>query len=192
MSDDTVDRGEVEKRGPGRPRKNFYADLADQAAAQLAALKQPVAASPEPSAKVEVAAAPVKKGNRPWMGADRNHIGFKADGFRYRWVRKDQERIERNMEAGWIPVNRVNGQPSEPVELDPTVYGKVMQNGFVRGDRIAMALPEELAQDRDRWVRGRTEAQTIGLKRTLQNDMAREAPAGTAPAQVHGGITIIR
>ena len=192
MTDESMNVAEGEKRGPGRPRKNVYADLASEAALRAAQIRSPSAAPPSPSEKVELAASPpVKKGNRPWLGADRNYIGFKAEGYRYRWVRKDQERIERNMEAGWIPLNRATGQPDETIELDPTVYGKVMATGLVRGDRVAMALPEDLARDRDAWVRTNTEAQTVGLKKNLQTEMTQAAPAGIMPAQAHGKITII-
>lgn len=137
---------------------------------------------------------PVKKGRRSWQWRNRFDVDKKDPRFRYRFVEATPERLERATEEGWSFVNKETGLPGEHnYDNDVSDAKKVPGAKYVRG-MVLMALPEDLAQDRDAFIREQTEAQTADITRRLRNDLAMSDDGKRArhQAEVTGNITIIR
>ena len=140
------------------------------------------------------ASAPVKKGRPSWKWRNRFDVSNKDPNFRYRFVEATPERLERATEEGWSFVNKETGLPGEHnYDTDLADAKKVPGAKYVRG-MVLMALPEDLAQDRDAFIREQTEAQTADISSRLRNDLAMSDDGKRArhQAEVTGNITIIR
>ena len=133
-----------------------------------------------------------KKGKKSWLPAKTLALRNKKEGYRYRFVTKDDLRIQNKIEEGWVPVNRSTGIPAELTE--DARRGDVRDGNALTGvmeyrEFVVMALDEETAKARDAYYDGQTQKQTAGLKNRLVDKAQRGASRGPA-APIHGKITI--
>ena len=128
---------------------------------------------------------PVKKGRPSWKPAHRMEILKKSPGFRYRYCLDDPDNLDKKQLEGWRFVNKTTGHVAEHVEEHAPTTGTLK-----RRELVVMALPEELAKERDEFYAKRTRNQTASIKKRLQAQM--DEAAGQGPkAQAEGKITII-
>lgn len=125
----------------------------------------------------------MKKGNTSWRPSNLGDVLDKEEGFRYRWVRKDDDNVAKKKDEGWEFVSKINspstssihpaGRPDEPHQLTSNVE---------RRDGVLMRLDDETAKQRDEYVNGLTSRRETGLKLQTQKELKGEA-------SVHGNIT---
>ena len=128
-----------------------------------------------------------KKGKPSWKPAGTLEVFQKKPGFRYRWCDKDPQNIQRKVAEGWRHVNRETGLPVEHENPD----GETLTSSTEYRELVVMALPEDVAQERDAYFREKTRAQTVSLKDRLQDDLDDAAKAHGAPrAKAEGTIVI--
>jgi hypothetical protein len=125
-----------------------------------------------------------KKGRTSWRWRNRLELDGKDPRFRYRFCSRDESNLRDRLADGWDFVNPSTCLPGEHVDPRQVADGVPLDGALTYRDLVAMAIPEELAADRDAQLREATRQQTVNLKRQAQSD----APAG---AEVHGNITII-
>ena len=112
--------------------------------------------------KEKVDKKPIKKATTPWNAEDNPwHMDLlklkkKRDGFRVRFFRGNDDSIEKRLQQGWTVANCTDYGLKEKVvgeegKLDSTVR---------RRELILMEMPEELAKQRDAYVREKTDRQT--------------------------------
>ena len=113
-----------------------------------------------------------KKGKRSWVrGADRLTVNHKDPNYSYRWADKNNEaKIEQRKDLGYRFVNPTTGASGEAGELDVTGAKRM-------GDLVLMALPMALKKERDQEIEELTDRQTLGLKKTLQDEMSQGGKA---------------
>lgn len=130
------------------------------------------------------AAAP-KKGKKSWTPSDLGSVINKEDGFRHRWVRKDEDNIAKKKAEGWEFVSSTNGAQtkgkypdSRPDEAHP------LTSNIERRDSILMRLDNETAEARDDYVNNETARRTSTLRRTVSENL------GKTGAPVHGSLSM--
>ncbi|RJO72856.1 MAG: hypothetical protein C4523_02475 [Myxococcales bacterium] len=115
----------------------------------------------------------------------------KVPGFRYRWVSKDPANMDKKQREGWAHVNQMTGLEGEHIAPGNAADGKPLTSLKEYRDLTLMAMPEEMAQERDRYFQEKTLAQTAGLKKRAEEaneDNARKY--GADPTGVRGKIVI--
>lgn len=135
---------------------------------------------------------PEKKGKRSWQPAKSLALRNKKPGYRYRFVTKDDIRIQNKIEEGWVPVNKTTGVPAELTEdarRGDGGHGDNMTGALEYREFVVMALDEDTAKQRDAYYDEQTRKQTAGLKSRLIENMERKAGKGRA-APIHGKIVI--
>lgn len=115
----------------------------------------------------------VKKGSSTWKPAQKLEVKGKHPDFRYRWRENDRQNIQKALSEGWVFVNPITGIPGD--HSDPGDGQKSLTSNTEYRELKLMALPEEVAQARDKYFRERTDEQTAGLKDNLQSDLDKEA-----------------
>lgn len=125
-----------------------------------------------------------KKGNKSWTPSNLGDVINKEDGFRYRWVRKDEDNVSKKKEEGWEFVSGTNnptakaihptGRPDEPHQLTTNIE---------RRDGVLMRLDEETAQARDKYHNEKTARLEQRINTQTRSELAKEG------AKVHGTIT---
>lgn len=133
----------------------------------------------------KTAEEPKKRGSAVWKPADRLGIVDKDPKYRYKWVEKSPENLEKKHAEGWVPVNRTTGLPGEGRDGDRATDGADLTGAKSHRELILHAIPAELGEARDKYYENLTNEQTKGLKRNLERDLAQGGPA-----QVHGKIVI--
>ena len=129
----------------------------------------------------------IKKGRPSWKPASNKlNVVKKVAGFRYRWCDKDEMNIEKKKAEGWEHVNKTTGIPGESGQRSDVPDGKSLDSTQKYRELELMALPEEVAQERDRHFQELTDKQTVGLKKTLEDDLKKSGFKGG----LHGKITI--
>lgn len=127
----------------------------------------------------------IKKGKPTWKPAAMLDVTSPVKGFRTRWCSNDPLNIQRKKAEGWVMATEVNGIDTEHEHPEKTGDGHSLTSVTEYRDLVLMALPEELGKARDEYFNEKTEQQTRGLKRDLEE----EVESGGA-AQVHGKIVI--
>lgn len=125
-----------------------------------------------------------KKGKPTWKPAAMLDVPEKVPGFRLRWCDKDALNLQRKKAEGWIMANEINGIHAEHDHPEKTGDGHSMTSVTEYRDLVLMALPEDLGKARDKYFNEKTEQQTRGLKRDLEEEMS------GGSAEVHGKIVI--
>lgn len=128
----------------------------------------------------------VKKGKPSWKPAAMLTVTKPIDGHRTRWVSKDPQNILRKQAEGWVYANEIYGIKREHEHPEKVEDGHSLTSTTEYRDMVLMALPEELAEARDEYFQEKTEQQTRGLKRNLEEDMRN----GENTATIHGKIVI--
>lgn len=128
---------------------------------------------------------PRKKGNPTWAPASKLDMSNKDPKFRYRWVDRDSQNIEKKEAEGWRFVNKETGIPGEHDRPDLVEDGNPLDSTKTYRELVAMALPEEIGEARDAWVESQTRKQTISIKDRLQKEVAQGGNA-----EVHGKLVI--
>ena len=116
----------------------------------------------EAEAEKRVDEKPIKKATTPWNAEDNPwhmdllKLNKKREGFRTRFFRGNDDSIEKRLQQGWTVANCSDYGLKEKVlgeqgKLDTTVR---------RRELILMEMPEELAKQRDAYVREKTDRQT--------------------------------
>lgn len=143
------------KRGPGRPPKEVSAE------------------------------PPVKKGKKSWSPSNLADVVNKEDGFRHRWVRKDEDNIAKKKAEGWEFVSGVNGSQTKGTHPDSRPdEPHAMTSNIERRDSVLMKLDDETAASRDDYINNETARRTSALLRTAKQDL------GKSGAAVHGSISM--
>lgn len=122
----------------------------------------------------------VKKGAVSWKPASVTEVTQKEDGYRYRWVNKHPDNLEKKKAEGWDYDVKANATENR-IE-----HGQSLTSTKEKHDVVLMKLPEELAEGRDRYHDEKNARRTAGLTSHLKKEMRDKG--GNAP--VHGNITI--
>ena len=125
-----------------------------------------------------------KKGRKSWKPAAMLDVTNKASGFRYRWRNDDDAHLERVKNEGWVFVNKETGIPAEHDHPDKIGDGKPLDSIIKYRDMVLMALPEDLAEERDAYYREQTRRQTVSLKNKARDEIKKTG------AEVTGKIII--
>lgn len=136
----------------------------------------------------------VKKGKSSWRPAARLDLRNKDPNFRYRWVTKEQDNLNRKALEGWVPANSINGGGSAE-HLAPGLVndGKSLTGTTEYRESVLMVIPEEKAKERDAYFSEQTAKQTLGLKSMAEQMNEKSAQAHRVAARgIHGSITIER
>jgi hypothetical protein len=128
-----------------------------------------------PQQKIEA-----KKGKPTWKPANVDDVYDREPGYRYRWVRKEEDNIAKKSAENWVrdeaaTVESGYGRINE---------GKPLTSVRERRDAILMRMPEEMAQERDAYYNTETSRRMSALKRQTRDDLSQ------AGAPIHGGISI--
>lgn len=132
-------------------------------------------------------AAPVKKGKSTWRPAAMLDVNNKPKGYRLRWCDKDPMNIQKKEAEGWIHATSINGFKTEHEHPGKTGDGMPLTSVTEYRDMTLMAMPEEIAQARDEYIREQTERQTVELKEDLKGSLRN--PNGPS-AETYGKIVI--
>lgn len=130
-----------------------------------------------------------KRGKPTWKPANMLDLKGKKAGFRYRFCDADPAKLRRREDEGWVYVTRETGH-GEVSHADPElVHGGSPPDGTVSyRDMVVMALPEEIAQQRDEYYKSINDA---ALQQVY--DQGKEKLAGVgAPVHEGSGITRIK
>ncbi len=129
----------------------------------------------------------VKKGKSSWRPSRMLDLKGQKPGFRYRFCDKDQANLEKKEAEGWVYATRETGH-GELSHSDPELVhgGNPPDSAVSYRDLVVMALPEEIAQQRDEYYREFNEAQLQQV-----HDQAKEKLAGIG-APVHEGSELTR
>lgn len=143
--------------------------------------------------QIEVEATEVKKGRASWRPARKLDALGKDPGFRYRYVSTDYANLQKKLSEGWQFVNTSTGVPGKH---NPTAReisdGKQLDTVQKYRELVLMALPEDLAKERDAYHAGKTSNRSQALEQRLQRDLDKAARdlGSTHVAQAHGSIKI--
>ena len=125
-----------------------------------------------------------KKGRPSWKPAGRLSMMSKLKGFRYRWCNNDADNIYRKQREGWDFVNPVTGITAEHEHPNETGDGSPMTSTPEYRELVAMALPEDVAKERDAYYAEQTDRQAASTLSDLKRD------AKDLGGEVHGRIVI--
>lgn len=137
--------------------------------------------------------APVKKGRASWRPARKLDVINKADGFRYRYVSTDYANLQKKLAEGWQFVNPSTGIPGQHNPSAREVSdGKQLDTVQKMRELVLMALPEDIALERDAYHAAKTKHRAKALEDGLQQDLSKSANALGArhTAVAHGSIKI--
>lgn len=126
----------------------------------------------------------VKKGTRSWTPSNLGDVVDKEPGYRYRWVRKDQDNIAKKLEEQWETVSTLNDKAAYDFPTGRPNEGHGLSSVVERRDGILMRMPEDIAEQRDAFVNSKTERYTKALRAQARKDLAKEG------AVAHGSINI--
>lgn len=136
-----------------------------------------------------------KKGKPSWTWRNRFEVKNKKAGYRYRFVdRTDASNLSSKLDDGWEFVNRSTGIPGEhDFDYRDVADGQPIDSAHTYREHVLMALPEEVALERDKAVAALTERQTVDIKRRVQSDIGnmQDGSLEGQSAPVEGKVTII-
>lgn len=133
----------------------------------------------------------MKKGKASWKPARLADVYGKKPGYVYRWCDKDRWNIARRQEDGWILASVLQGDTSKHRSEDETKDGKSLTTNIEHRERVLMMIPDEDYQEHRAYFDNLTKRQTVGLKKTAQQELTDAARGqGAHAAVLHGNIII--
>jgi len=136
---------------------------------------------------------PAKRGRASWRPAKKLDIVNKAPGFRYRYVSVDYTNLQKKLAEGWQFVNPSTGIPGQTAPSAREVSdGRQLDSIQKLRELVLMALPEDIALERDAYHSGKTRHRARALEDSLQADLSKAAlNTGVKQSAVaHGSIEI--
>lgn len=131
-------------------------------------------------------ASSLKKGNSSWAPASLNEFEGKEDGYRYRMSRKDAHNLSKKAQEGWENVSSIQSGKIIQQSTNRIDDGAQLTSVHEGHDWILQRIPEEVAQERDRFYNNESHRRVAGLTSHFKNEMKKHG--GNAPT--HGDITI--
>lgn len=131
-------------------------------------------------------AEPLKKGNSSWQPASVTDVLNKEPGYRYRILNKDPDNLAKKQAEGWEILSGVASGEARLTDTNRIEDGKQLTSTYERRDVILGRMPEETAQERDKFFNDKTARQTQGLTSHLK----KEVREGKGNVGTHGEITI--
>ena len=141
----------------------------------------------------QVEKAPVKKGRASWRPARKLDALNKAPGFRYRYVSTDYANLQKKLAEGWEFVNPSTGIPGQHNPSAREIAdGKNLDTVQKMRELVLMALPEDIALERDAYHAQKTRHRAKALENSLTQDLDKAASATGSRhrAVAHGSIKI--
>lgn len=124
-------------------------------------------------------ATPAVKGKPSWRPARMLDLENRANGYRYRWCDTDDANLRKKLAEGWVYVNKETGHPVEHIDPDLQHGGKSPDGSVKYRDLIVMALPEEIAQQRDEYFAELSKNQLEGVNENAASNMEKVGPMAT-------------
>lgn len=137
--------------------------------------------------------APVKKGKASWRPARKLDVLKKSPNFRYRYVSTDYANLQKKLAEGWQFVNPSTGIPGQHNPSAREVSdGKTIDTVQKYRELVVMALPEDVAKERDAYHAQKVGHRAKALEDGLAHDLEKAASAhGSRHVAVpHGSIKI--
>ena len=147
----------------------------------------------KPQEQAEKEAPKVKRGTASWRPARKLDVIHKAPGFRYRYVSTDYANLQKKIAEGWEFVNPSTGIPGQHNPSAREVSdGRQLDSVQKMRELVLMALPEDIALERDAYHAGKTKHRARALEDGLQQDLSKTAGAlgSRHTAVAHGSIKI--
>jgi hypothetical protein len=122
----------------------------------------------------------IKKGKKSWTPSNLGDVKNKEAGFRYRWVRKDLDNIEKKKEEGWEFVSSKDASKTQAIHPDsrPDEPNPITSN-IERRDGVLMRLDEDTATAREEYHKDRVQRTESRLKAQTEKELG---------SSVHGEI----
>lgn len=126
----------------------------------------------------------MKKGNASWKPASLNEFTNKEEGYRYRMSRKDPENLYKKAAEGWENVSGIANPNTKQVDPNRIDLPKPLTSVQEGRDWILQRIPEEKAQERDKYIDNENDRRIAGLTAHVKKENAKTG------ASTHGEITI--
>lgn len=131
----------------------------------------------------------VKRGRPRWKPASLLDVVKKTPGYRYRWVENTPENIAKKRRERWEMAPKEDS--AQHVQPGHVQDGQPLTTVTEMREMVLMRMPEEDARERDAYIRELTRQQTVGIKKDVEDEIARAADSvGARRAAVHGKIII--
>ena len=115
---------------------------------------------------------------KPWAPPSRLEAPKAPDGYRHRWIRTslrgddDKMNVHAKLREGWEPVRADEYSTTDFAILDEGSYAGVIGNGGL----MLARMPEETAQERTEYYRGRTREQMTAVDQDLMKEQHPSMP----------------
>lgn len=127
----------------------------------------------------------LKKGNPSWKPANVDETFGKEDGYRYRWINKDEANLAKKKQERWEVVSGIGGQNTTTEAGTGRIDdGKQLTSVRERFGQVLARMPEEDAKQRDNYFNNESARRVKALRKQAQKDL------GDADAPIHGSISM--
>lgn len=115
---------------------------------------------------------------KPWAPPSRLESPEAPDGYKHRWIRTalrgddDKMNVHAKLREGWEPVRADEYPGFDYAAIDEGQHAGVIGNGGLMLARI----PEETAQERTAYYRGRTREQMVAVDQDLMKEQHPSMP----------------
>ena len=115
---------------------------------------------------------------KPWAPPSRLEAPEAPDGYKHRWIRTalrgddDKMNVHAKLREGWEPVRADEYPGFDFASIDEGQHAGVIGNGGLMLARI----PEETAQERTAYYRGRTREQMVAVDQDLMKEQHPSMP----------------
>lgn len=115
---------------------------------------------------------------KPWAPPSRLESPDAPDGYKHRWIRtalrgdEDKMNVHAKLREGWEPVRADEYPGFDYASIDEGQHAGVIGNGGLMLARI----PEETAQERTAYYRGRTREQMVAVDQDLMKEQHPSMP----------------
>ena len=115
---------------------------------------------------------------KPWAPPSRLEAPEAPDGYKHRWIRTalrgddDKMNVHAKLREGWEPVRADEYPGFDYAAIDEGQHAGVIGNGGLMLARI----PEETAQERTAYYRGRTREQMVAVDQDLMKEQHPSMP----------------
>jgi len=115
---------------------------------------------------------------KPWAPPGRLEAPEAPDGYRHRWIRtalrgdEDKMNVHAKLREGWEPVRADEYPGSDFASIDEGQHAGIIGTGGLMLARI----PEETAQERTAYYRGRTREQMVAVDQDLMKEQHPSMP----------------
>jgi len=115
---------------------------------------------------------------KPWAPPSRLEAPDAPDGYKHRWIRTalrgddDKMNVHAKLREGWEPVRADEYPGFDYAAIDEGQHAGVIGNGGLMLARI----PEETAQERTAYYRGRTREQMVAVDQDLMKEQHPSMP----------------